>query len=116
MSFFFITFIFKLNGDTTFYGKYYTDKISPDHTGLDEEVKPYLLRGISEHQKIQKRPEITEKVRIGIISVSNHEHMSIHSTNEERFCFDFYCENFTINHKKCMEMYMFGKLVKNSPL
>jgi len=47
------------------------------------------------------------------MSVSNYKYISIHSTNEERNCFDFYCEKFTINHKICMEMYMFGKLIEN---
>ena len=51
MSLIFITFIFKLN-NRTFYGKYYTDTISPEHPGLDEEIKPYLLKGISEYQKM----------------------------------------------------------------
>jgi hypothetical protein len=115
MSLIFITFIFRLSyiPDKTFYGKYYTDYISPDHEGLDEEIRPYLLKAISEYQKQKKLPEVKEKVHIGIMSVSNYKYISIHSTNEERNCFDFYCEKFTINHKICMEMYMFGKLIEN---
>jgi hypothetical protein len=113
MSLIFITFIFKLN-NRTFYGKYYTDTISPEHPGLDEEIKPYLLKGISEYQKMEQKPQLKEKVHIGIISVSNYNHISIHSTNEERNFFDFFCAKFTINHKICLEMYMFGKLIENS--
>ena len=112
MSSIFITFIFKLNYKT-FYGKYYTDNISPDHEGLDAEIKPYLLHGI---QKQDLLPDITEEVRIGILSVSNHKYISIHSSHEERNCFDFYCEKFTINHKICLKMYMFGKLIENPAL
>ena len=56
MSLIFITFIFKLN-NKTFYGKYYTDTISPDHEGLDAEIKPYLLQGISEYHKRRSRAE-----------------------------------------------------------
>jgi hypothetical protein len=110
MSLTFITFIFKIR-DKTFYGKYYTDIIAPDHAGLDEEIKPYLLKGISEYQKLHQKPPITDKIQIGILSVSTHNTLSIHSTNAERNCFDFYCEKFTINHTLCLEMYMFGKCI-----
>ena len=112
----FITFIFKLPNKPgqTLYGKYYTDYIAPEHEGLDQVIKPYLLKGISEYQKIEQKPQVKEKVHIGIISVSNYKYISIHSTNEERNCFDFYCEKFTINHKLCLEMYMFGKFIENS--
>lgn len=114
----FITFIFKLQ-NKTFYGKYYTDTISPDHEGLDEEIKPYLLHGISEYQKLEKKPqllpeEIKNMLHIGVISVSNHKNISINSSNKEINCFDFYCEKFTINYKICLEMYMFGKLIANA--
>ena len=121
MSLIFITFIFKLTNhpSKTFYGKYYTDNISPDHEGLDAEIKPYLLKGISEYQKIEQTQqlsseEIKETVHIGIISVTNHKYISIHSTNDERNCFDFYCEKFTINHTICLKMYMYGKLIEIS--
>ena len=44
----YITFIFKLpNGPkayNTYYGKYHTDHILPEHEGLDEVIKPYLLK------------------------------------------------------------------------
>ena len=120
MTLIFITFIFtrSFRPGKTFYGKYYTDNISPDHDGLDEEIKPYLLRGISEYQKLEQKSyllpdDIKKMVHIGIISVSNYKSISIHSTSEERNCFDFYCEKFTINYKICMEMYMFGKLIEN---
>ena len=108
----FITFIFKLPNkpDQTLYGKYYTDYISDDHEGLDKEIKPYLLKGINKFQKLNLSPEV-KNVHIGIISVSDHNYISIHSTDEEIKCFDFYCKNFTINHKISLTMYMFGKLI-----
>ena len=109
MSLIFITFIFKLN-NRTFYGKYYTDYISDDHEGLDKEIKPYLLKGINEFQNLKLSQKV-ENVHIGIISVSDHNYISIHSTDEEIKCFDFYCKNFTINHKISLTMYMFGKLI-----
>jgi len=115
MSLIFITFIFKLS-DEIFYGKYYTDYISPDHIGLDEEIKIYLLKGISEYYKQEHLPKVNEKVDIGILSICNHKYISIHSTDEERNCFDFYCKKFTINYIVCLEMYMFGKLIKNQEL
>ena len=108
----FITFIFKIQNrpGQTFYGKYYTDYISDDHEGLDKEIKPYLLKGINKFQKLNLSPEV-KNVHIGIISVSDHNYISIHSTDEEIKCFDFYCKNFTINHKISLTMYMFGKLI-----
>jgi hypothetical protein len=113
MSLIFISFIFRLN-NTTFYGKYYTDSISPDHEGLDEEIKPYLLKGISEYQLQENLPEVKENVHIGVISVCNEKHISIHSSNEERACFDFYFEKYTINYKIVLKMYMFGKKIENT--
>jgi len=122
-----ITFIFKLASrpNQAFYGKYYTDTISPEHEGLDVEIRPYLIKGISEYHRqdqIQKRinplqfSEFKENVPIGIISVSSLKHISIHSSNQEINCFDFYCEKFTINHTINMKMYMFGKLIENPNL
>ena len=117
-----ITFIFKLASrpNQLFYGKYYTDTITPDHEGLDLELRPYLLKGISEYHRqdqIQKRvnhfSEFNENVPIGIISVSSLKHHSIHSSNEEINCFDFYCEKFIINHTISLKMYMFGKSIEN---
>ena len=99
----FITFIFKLSNET-YYGKYLTDNISPDHEGLDEVIKPYLLKALNEHQ-------LVENVNIGIISVCCFTSVELHSTDEERYCFDFYCENFNINYTQCLEMYLFGKRV-----
>lgn len=105
----FITFMFKLPNKPgqLFYGKYYTDYISDDHEGLDKEIKPYLLKGMNEFQ-------LSHEVHIGVISVSDHNCISIHSTDEEIKCFDFYCKKFTINHKISLTMYMFGKLIKSS--
>jgi len=110
MSLIFITFIFTLQGKT-FYGKYYTDYISPDHEGLDEVIKPYLLKGLRAYKKSNLLPE-EEEVRIGILSISNQKYISIHASDAEKKCFDFYCEKFTINHKICMALYMFGKLIE----
>ncbi len=118
MSLIFITFIFKMN-NRIFYGKYYTDNISPDHTGLDEEVKPYLLKGISEYYKKKEEntkvlpEEINTNLHIGIMSVSNEKYIAIHSSDDEKYSFDFYCEKYTINYKICVRMYMFGKLIEN---
>ena len=119
----YITFIFKLpngpKGYNTYYGKYHTDDISPEHEGLDEVIKPYLLKAINEYYKFELKqkhiPEVDfkEKVPIGIISVSNDTDISIHSSNEEKYVFDFYCQKFTIDHKISLEMYVFGKLIEN---
>ena len=114
MSLIFITFIFKMN-DITYHGKYYTDYISPDHKGLDDEIRPYLLKGILEYQKKEILPklkkEVIDNVQICIMSLCNEKYISLHSTNEEKNCFDFHCEKYTINHTICMKMHMFGKLI-----
>ena len=123
----YITFIFKLpNGPkayNTYYGKYHTDHILPEHEGLDEVIKPYLLKGINEYYKFELKQrlanplhitEFKEKVPIGIMSVSNDTDISIHSSNEEKHVFDFYCQKFTIDHKISLEMYVFGKLIENA--
>ncbi len=120
----YITFFFKIpNGpkaDKTFYGKYHTDDISPEHEGLDEVIRPYLLKGLSEYNdniehKTHILPEeLSKNVHIGIISIYNDTYISIHSSNEEKRVFDFYCQKFTINYKIDLEMYMFGKLIDNS--
>jgi hypothetical protein len=111
----FITFIFKLpnNLGQTLYGKYYTDYIYDEHEGLDKEIKHYLLKGINEFQNLKLSQEV-ENIHIGIISVSDHNYISINSTDEEIKCFDFYCKKFTINHKISLTMYMFGKLIESS--
>ena len=111
----FITFFFKLNNNT-YYGKYYTDNLSPDHEGLDEEIKPYLLQGISEYLKEEQLPYLNEEVRIGILSVATNQSSSIHSSDQEIKCFAFYCQKCTINYKISLKMYMFGKLIKNPGL
>ena len=108
MSLIIITFIYKLN-DKTHYGKFLTDYISDDHEGLDEEIKPYLIKGFNMYQKQKKY----ENIDIGIISISRHQYISIHSTNKEINCFDFYCKKFKINYKIHLEMYIFGKLIEH---
>jgi len=97
----FITFIYKLpNYPGTFYGKYCTDSILDNHEGLDAEIKKCL-------------PEEIKNAQIGIISVSSHDNISIHSSSEEKKCFDFYCEKFTINYKTSLKIYMCGNLIEN---
>ena len=116
----YITFIFKLSNrlGQTYYGKFHTDNISPNHSGLDEVIRPYLLHGIREYIKQEQKHkpeevEFNQKVHIGIMSVSNDTYISIHSSHEEKRVFDFYCQKFTINHITSLEMYMFGKLIEN---
>jgi hypothetical protein len=111
MALVFITFIFKINNNT-FYGKYYTDHISDDHMGLDEEIRPYLLKGLTSYQQQEKLPEFNETVQIGIISVASYPSISLYSSNEEKKCFDFYCEKFNINYKTYVKIHMFGILIE----
>jgi hypothetical protein len=98
----FITFIFRLPSQPgkTFYGKYYTDSIPPDHAGLDEVIRTYLTRCLPE-----------EEVQIGILSVSNEKYIAIHASDKERQIFDFYCEKFSINYVEILKTYLFGKVI-----
>ena len=99
--------------------RYHTDDISPEHEGIDEVIRPYLLKGLSEYNNIFEHKthilpeELRKNVHIGIISISNDTYISIHSSNEEKRVFDFYCQKFTINYKISLEMYVFGKLIEN---
>ena len=47
----FITFIYKVGKNKTYYGKYCFDYISDDHDGLDNEVKYILMSAINEYRK-----------------------------------------------------------------
>ena len=48
----FITFIYRIGTNKkTYFGKYVCDYISQDHEGLDDEVKPAVIRGINEYRK-----------------------------------------------------------------
>jgi len=119
----FITFFFNLPKDLhkKYYGKYNTDNIYDDHEGLDEEIKPYLLQGLIEyHEQFEKKQKLSpeqikdlkNRIQIGIMSVSEHNNISVHSSIKERFVFDFYCHKYTINHEISLTMYMFGKLIE----
>jgi hypothetical protein len=119
MSLIFITFIFTLpnaKSNMKYFGKYYTDSILHEHEGLDVVVKPYLLKGLSHSFEKKTFEEINKKINIGVLSVSNCNTISIHSTDEEINSFDFYCEKFTINQKVYLKIYMFGKLIENTAL
>ena len=119
MSLIFITFMFTLpnaKGNIKHFGKYYTDSILHEHEGLDVVVKPYLIKGLREFSEKKPTEEFIRNIHIGVLSVSNCNTISIHSTDEEINSFDFYCEKFTINQKVYLKIYMFGKLIENTAL
>lgn len=105
----FITFIYKIgNNSKTYYGKYITDYVSDDHTGLDEEVKYTLIVGINQYRKKKALPKLHSKINIGIISFSSNKYISVYSTENEIKCFDFYF----IEEQNDTKMYINGKLVE----
>ena len=110
----FITFIYRVNyRDTnprTFYGKYYTDYVAHDQEGLVEKVKLHLVKGLKAYQLQKNRQEFTQAVHIGVLSLSSHIYMPDHETNDEKNCFDFYCENYA--NKQHLKTYVFGTLVE----
>ena len=88
----FVTFFYQI-GENIFYGKYCADWISDDHEGLDEVVRPYLLKGLNEFRKQKDLTPIRSRnVRIGVIGFSEGSHAGSFSTKKERKSFDFYCE------------------------
>ncbi len=84
-----ISFIYKEKTDTFFkFGKLITDYISDDHDGLDIEVRHSLISAIHYYKK-KIGDETPTEVSIGILGQLND-----FCSNEERFVFDIYIENF----------------------
>ena len=98
----FITFIYKVGKNKTYYGKYCVDYISDDHDGLDNEVRYELIKGLNEYRK-QKNIKKIKSILIGVLSFSSDNIIPIYSMNEKK-CFDFYYDY----DKK---IYINGKLV-----
>jgi len=103
----FITFIYKI-GKKVFYGKYITDYISDDHEGLDNEIKDIVISGINEYRKQKGLANLNNQIHIGILSLSIHDYISTHSSEEEINCFDFYHKTHIL---KNAETYINGKLI-----
>ena len=103
----FITFIYRI-GKKTFYGKCDMECMSDDHEGLDDEIRPALLDGIAAFRKKENLPPLTEKVRIGILSLSFEHFIPVYSSEKEMEAFDFY--HIEDNHWRS-KTYINGKLV-----
>jgi len=105
----FISFIYRIGNKKTYYGKYVTSNISDDHSGLDNEIRPHLVKGLNEFRKKNNLIEFDEsKIKIGIMSFSNHEIIPTDSSKDEIECFDFYCIESGFQDKK---IYINGKLL-----
>jgi hypothetical protein len=102
----FITF-FYIIGNSTFYGKCCYDIISDDHSGLDNEVKYVLIKGINEYRKQKNLPKIKTINKIGILSFSESKYIPVYSSKKEIKAFDFY----HISEKFEYETYINGKLI-----
>jgi hypothetical protein len=101
----FITFIYKVgNNNKTYYGKYCNDYISDDNEGLDNEVKYALKNGLNKYRKQNNKKKIKSKIIIGVLSFSSNDCIPIYSTDDEKKCFDFYCD---YDNK----LYINGKLI-----
>ena len=85
----FITFIYRI-GRRTYYGKCDMEYVSDDHEGLDDQVRPALMKGITAFRAQQNLPPLTETVRIGILSLSYEHFIPVYSSEKEIEAFDFY--------------------------
>ncbi len=88
----FITFIYKVGkSPKTYYGKYWSEYISDDHEGLDNEVRSELQRALHTYrQQKSERPVSKPKVIIGVLAFVSDEYVPAYSTENEIKCFDFY--------------------------
>ena len=59
-------------------------------TGLDNEVKDILKKGLNEYRKQNNIPKLKSKIMIGILSFSSNDIIPTYSTDNEIKCFDFY--------------------------
>ena len=91
----FISFFYKIKDDTTkYYGKYCVDYISDDHNGLDIEVKYVLKTGLNRYREKNKQSKLkSNDIYVGVIAFSVNELIPTYSSNDEKSCFDFYCEH-----------------------
>lgn len=103
----FITFIYRI-GKKTYYGKCDMECIIDDHEGLDDEVRPALMKGIAAFRVQQNLPPLIETVRIGILSLSFEHFIPVYSSEKEIEAFDFYHIEDNLLRSKT---YINGKLV-----
>lgn len=96
----FITFIYKI-GKRTLYGKYVCTYVSDDHEGLDDVIRPIVLKGVNVFRK-QKGLSSIKNIKVGILSFSVDSYAPCYSSEKEFKCFDFYCEE--DDRKKVMYM------------
>ena len=91
----FITFFYKLKNDNTkYYGKFVSNYISDDHSGLDREMKSIVVYGINLLNLITMTINITiDDVSLGILSFSDHSHIPTYSSDDEIEMFDFYYDD-----------------------
>jgi hypothetical protein len=105
----FITFIYKIDGDTNiYYGKYITDYISDDHEGLDIEVKTILIPELNNFRKNNNLSELDdESIIVGILGFCTDNYVPTYSTDHEMKAFNFYSIYRNYNY----QTYINGNLV-----
>lgn len=104
----FITFIYTI-GKKRFYGKYVVDYLSDDHEGLDDEVRPIVLKGVNAFRAQKNLSPITS-VNIGILSYSVDNYAPCYSSEKEMVCFDFYCDEQNFSRQT---IYVNGQKISN---
>ena len=91
-----ISFIFKLNNDINRqFGKIILRNITPNHKGLDREIKKYVNLCIN--QTLNDGINKNININIGILGISN-EFCSDHEFNSEIFDLYIDCSNYDIKH------------------
>lgn len=105
----FITFMYRIGNNTkTYNGKYESDYISDDHSGLDKVVKYSLINGINKYREKNNKSKLTTRIRIGVMSMSNDRYIPTYSTDNEITFFDFYYTE----HNYKSKTYINGKIIE----
>jgi hypothetical protein len=92
----FVTFIYRISGDPTpRFGKFWSNWFNDDHQGFDAEMKTVLVNGLNRHRSRTGMGVLPENdVKVGILAVCFNNEISIYSTDEEIFAFDFYHKDY----------------------
>jgi len=86
----FITFFYRLKNDNSkYYGKFVSNYISDDHSGLDREMKSIVVYGIN----LLTMNITMDDVSLGILSFSDHSYIPTYSSDDEIEMFDFYYDD-----------------------
>ncbi len=104
-----ITFIYRIgNNKTVYYGKFISNNVEKNHSGLDKVIYPILKHYINVYRLQKNQPELKQKIHIGILACGEDEYnIYNYCSLREKNCFDFYLFENRANHIA----YVNGKLL-----